>query len=343
VVLQGMQGMPGSARGTLLRMSNAALMQHILQPTGDHLSQEDRYRLWRSLARGIDEGWHLFHTAPPAQVMVVAQSLLTMVQQSHHFLSQETRPALYTATYNLLGASLFLQGYYEPARRAHEQAHIAALEGANPWAMAQSLNWQAIIAQVCRRFQEAMQLIEAALRLIGQRDDEPDIRLRAHLQADWAYNAANLPEQKRLQEQLEASARAIKPLPLDEEFDYLQWQQIAGSCALLGGKYSTAIQLLEPSLAQLPASWLVRRLLTLLPLAEAYARAGERDASLETGLRITALLGKVDARMFQFRFAEYYQVLHTTFPNDQRIRTFLAQTQRQMQLSAAATQGEASS
>jgi tetratricopeptide (TPR) repeat protein len=205
--------------------------------------------------------------------------------------------------------------------------------------MAQSLNWQAIIAQVCRHFQEAMQLIEAALRLIGQRNDEPDIRLRAHLQADWAYNAANLPEQKHLQKHLEASARAIKPLPLDEEFDSLQWQQIAGSCALLGGKYSAAIQLLEPSLAQLPASWVVRRLLTLLPLAEAYARAGERDASLETGSRITALLGTVDARMFQRRFAEYYQVLHTTFPHDQRIRTFLVQTQQQMQLSAVYTAG----
>jgi tetratricopeptide (TPR) repeat protein len=260
-----------------------------------------------------------------------------LIQQSHSFLSYETRPSLYAGTYNLLGASLLFQGRYEFAKRAHEQAHIAALEGADLWMMAQSLNWQAIIAQICGQFQEALQLIEAALRLIGSRDDEPSIRLRAHLLADWAFNAAHLPEHTRLQEQLEASAIAIKPLRLDEEFDYLQWQQVAGSCFLLRGKYVEAIHLLEQSLAQLPISWLVRHLLTLFPLAQAYARAGERDASLETGERITTILQKVDAKMFYMRFEEYAMVLHTTFPHDQHIRKFLAQTQQQLLLSPEAT------
>jgi tetratricopeptide (TPR) repeat protein len=178
---------------------------------------------------------------------------------------------------------------------------------------------------------------ETALRLLGQREDVPSIRLRAHLLADWAYNSANLPEHTRLQEQLEASAVLIKPLELNEEFDILQWQQVAGSCFLLRGKYTEAIHLLEQSLAHLPSSWLVRHLLTLFPLAESYARSGERDASLETGSRITALLGKVDARMFNLRFDEYYQTLHATFPHDQRIRTFISQTQQQFLLTPQVT------
>jgi transcriptional regulator with XRE-family HTH domain len=333
-VLPGLQGMPGEARKTLLHMTNSALLQTGLYPAGGHVSLGEQQHLADSLSKSIDEGWHLFHQAPAAQVMILAQTLLTLVQQSHHFVSHEARPMLYTSTYNLFGATLLFQGHYEAARRAHEKAQIAALEGANTWAMAQSLNWQAIVAQVCGHFQEAMQLIEAALRLLGQQDDEPGLRLRAHLLADWAYNAAHLPEETGVQEHLEASAQLIKPLQLDEEFDSLQWQQIAGSCFLLRGKYSKAISLLEQSLAHLPAPWMVRRLLTLFPLAEAYARAGERDASMEMGTRITPLLlAQADARMFSLRWGEYRHVLQATFPHDQRIRQFLAQTQQPMLLS----------
>jgi tetratricopeptide (TPR) repeat protein/transcriptional regulator with XRE-family HTH domain len=341
VTLQGVQGMSGPMRSTLLQMTSSALSQTIPQPVNDHLSQEERYRLWQSLGKSIDEGWHLFHKSPPAQVLVVAQTLLTLIQQSHGFLPSEGRPSLYAATYNLLGASLLFQGHYEAARRAHEKAQIAALEGADLWAMAQSLNWQAIISQIRGHFQDAILSIEAALRLLGQREDVPGVRLRAHLLADWAYKAANLPEHTRLQEQLEASANMIKPLELDEEFDILQWQQIAGSCFLLRGKYSEAIHLLEQSLSQLPDTWLIRHLLTLLPLAESYARAGERDASLEAGSRVAALLERVEAGMLNLRFCEYSQALHAAFPNDQRVHAFIIQTQRQLLLSPLAIPGAA--
>lgn len=328
VTLQGVQDMPGPARKMLLHMTSSALVQTITQSANEHLSQEERYRLWQALSKSIDEGWHLFHKAPPAQVLVVAQTLLTLVQQAHSFLPPDIRPSLYAATYNLLGASLLFQGHYDSARKAHEKAQIAALEGADLWTMAQSLNWQAIISQVCGHFQDAIFSIEAALRLLGQREDAPGVRLRAHLLADWAYNTANLPGRTKIQDRLETSAHLIEPLELDEEFDTLQWQQIAGSCFLLRGKYTEAIGLLEQSLAQLPASWLMRHLLTLFPLAEAYARAGERDASLEAGERITVLLEKVDASMFNLRFTEYYQTLRTVFPNDQRIHAFITQTQQ---------------
>jgi tetratricopeptide (TPR) repeat protein len=332
VTLQGVQGMAAPVRNTLLQMTGSALVQAMPQPISEHPSQEERHQLVAALGKSIDEGWHLFHKTSPAQVLVIAQTLLTFIQQAHSFLSPDVRPSLYASTYNLLGASLLFQGHYESARRAHERAQIAALEAADVWTMAQSLNWQAIASQICGRFQDALFSIEAALRLLGQREDIPSVRLRAHLLADWAYNAAHLPERTRLQEQLEASAELVRPLELDEEFDILQWQQIAGTCFLLRGKYSEAIQLLEQTVTQLPETWLVRHLLTLFPLAEAYARAGERDRSLETGTRITTYLGTVDARMFYLRFGEYYQTLCSTFPHDQRIHAFFAQT-RQLMLS----------
>jgi hypothetical protein len=97
-------------------MSSSALMQSIDQPTSEHLSQEERYRLWKSLERSIDSGWHLFHKAPPAQVLVVAQTLLTLVQRAHSFLSPDIRPSLYAGIYNLIGAALLFQGRYDAAR-----------------------------------------------------------------------------------------------------------------------------------------------------------------------------------------------------------------------------------
>ncbi len=333
VVLQGAQGIPSPMRSTLLNMNSSALVHTVHPPMNTHPSQEERQRFLSALNKSVAEGWHLFHKASPAQVLVVAQTLLALVQQAHAFLPADVRPSFYAAIYNLIGASLLFQGQYAAAQKAHEKAQIASLEGADIWSMAQSLNWQAIVAQVRGNYQEALQPIEAALRLLGQRDDEANVRLRAHLLADWAYNAAHLREWARTQEKLEASATLVKPLPLDEEFDFLQWQQVAGSCFTLQGKYSEAIRVLEQALTQLPSSWWIRHLLTLIPLAEAHARAGERDASLTTAEKIIMRLGETNASMFTLRFEEYYQVLCTTFPGDQRVRRFVAQAQRQLLLS----------
>jgi tetratricopeptide (TPR) repeat protein len=329
VMLQGVQQMPAPVRKWLLQCNGIALAHSIEPPTTEHLSQEERYRLWKALEKSIDSGWHLFHKAPPAQVLVVARTLLNLVQQMHGLLSPDVRPVLYAGIYNLLGAALLFQGQHDSARRTHEKAQIAALEGGDLWSMAQSLNWQAIGLQLAGRFQDALLTIEAALRVLGQREDVPGIRLQAHLLADWALNAAHLPGQLSFQEQLETSAMLSKPLELNEEFDILQWRQVAGSCLLLKGQYSEAIHLLGQSLAELPAGWLIRQLLTLFPLAESYARSGERDASLEIGKRIITLLGHIDAHMFHIRFTEYYQTLHMHFPRDQRISTFIAEARQQ--------------
>jgi tetratricopeptide (TPR) repeat protein len=332
VILQGVQRMPASVQHTLLQAGAGAMMNRMLPPTGEHLSLEERTRLCNALRKFVAEGWQLFHTAGPAYVLVVAQAQLYLLQQAQSLIYPDLRYSLYAALYNLIGAAHFFQGCYATAQHAHEKAHIAALEGADTWNMTQSLNWQAIDSNGCGYYAEAIQFIEAALRLLDGKNDEAYLRLRAHLLADWAYNASLLQEQGLAQQKLEASAAALGGLGPHEEFDLVRWHQMAGSCLLAHGKYSTAIDHLEQSLAQLPQQWLARRILTLVPLAEAYARQRERDASIATAEHAVSLLHALDSTMLSQRFMEYQRVLIESFPHDQHVRAFISSAQQPLML-----------
>ncbi|HEY7415080.1 MAG TPA: hypothetical protein VH593_07795, partial [Ktedonobacteraceae bacterium] len=208
--------------------------------------------------------------------------------------------------------------------RMYKKAHRAAAEGQDIWDMAQSLNWQAVTASARGLYTEAVRLIEAALRLIMNENDERFRRLRAHLLADKAYNAALLQEDMLVEESLEASATLLEHLGPNEEFDQAGWYQKTGSCMLSLGNYKKAIDYLQRSLTQLPEPWVVRRILALIPLAETYARKRERDASIATAEHIAAIINSVDSVMLSHRFLEYQQFLLETFPYDKRVLSFVA-------------------
>lgn len=317
VILYGFQGVPSLIQSKLLHLHGAAT------PTRKPTSIEDRQLLDNALHKSVDEGWRLYHTARPAQVLVTGQAQLYLVQQVDDLVSSDVRCDLYAGLYNLIGAGYFLQARYDAAQRMYKRAHRAAAEGQDNWDLAQNLNWQAIVASARGLYTEAIRLIDAALRVIANENDERFMRLKAHLHADKAYNAALLQEDMLVEEGLEASATLLDDLGPDEEFDQTSWYQKKGSCLLSLGNYKKAIDYLQQSLVQLPAPWITRRILTLIPLAEAYARKRERDASIATAEHIAAIIDSADSIMLNHRFLEYQQLLLEIFPYDKHVLSFV--------------------
>jgi len=319
IALRGIEGMP-----VVIRQGLTHSADHL---ASEQISSEERILLANTLRKSVAEGWQMFHTARPSQVLVVAQAQLSLVQQTHALLSTDLRYSLYAALYNLIGAAYFFQGHYNAAQRAYERSHIAALEGADIWNMAQSLNWQAIVSSACNQHVTAIEAIETALRLLVNEHSEQYVRLKAHLLADWAYNASLLKEHTRVKEKLEASSVFLAHLGPDEEFDEARWHQIAGSCMLKLDDYTSAIEHLEQALAQLPAQWIPRRILTLVPLAETYARQHDREASIAIAEHIAPLIRTIDSTMLKQRFEEYQQVLIHAFPHDRLVQAFIKRSQ----------------
>lgn len=286
----------------------------------------ERDLLVEELKASVSHVWQLFHTLPPAYVAVAARAQLTIVQQSRAMIPEDLCASLFAALYNLKGGTLFAQGQYAEAQRAHKKAYLMASEVADIWDMSQSLTWQAIVMTRYGSYNESIQCLEMALRLVGQRRDEQYLRLRAHLLADWAYNAALLDEQRMTYEKLDHSAKMLEGLGPNEEFDLAQWCQIAGNCALIRGDHRAAIAQFEASLRHIPASWQARRILSLLPLAEAYALYGERDRSLALADQAMALLQALHSTRLDERFVAFQRVLQQAFPTDQHVISYVGTT-----------------
>ncbi len=331
-VLPGVRGMPAGTRRGMYALAAAALTGDDLQVSGEHLSQEERAHLCNGLRQSVMESWRLYQSSPPAYVLVVARTQLALVQQASSLLPADLCSSFYAALYNLMGAALLHLGQYAAAQKTHQKAHIAALEAADIWNMAQSLNWQAICANNIGQYETAIQCIESALRLLGYAKGEDYVRLEAHLFADWAFNAALLQEQASVQEKLERSAALLEGLGPNDEFDLSRWHQTAGMCMLLSRNYPAAIAHLERSVAALSPQWLVRQMLALMPLAEAYARQRERDASLAVGEQIANTLRTMDSELLNQRFMELQQQMLKSFPQDKRVQAFVERARHQPML-----------
>lgn len=315
IVLQGMQEMPSEIRQCLLQSGIDSNIKHI--------SEEKKVQLTAALDKSIKHSWQIFHTSSPRHVTILGHALLQMVQQTHAFLQPDSRQGFYSTIYNLIGSGLYFQNEYEAARQAHTNAYRAALEGHDIWNQAQSLNWQAIISNAYGHHYEAIHYIQDALSLLKERNEAEYLRLRAHLLANWAYNASRLGELSSVAENLEVSGTFIEHLDQNEEFDFVRWHQMAGDCMLMNQQYSQAIYHLNRSLEQLPPEWLERRILTLIPLAKAYAHQRERDASIAIAHQAASAIDTVSSVMLQQRFAEYLHILQDTFPHDKQVNEFM--------------------
>lgn len=338
VVLQGVQMMSKITRRKVFQLGVAAALSGISVPSGRHISVEDRVKLHDALGKSIAAGWKLFHTAGNAQVLAVGQAQIYLIGQASSQLYPSVRPLLYSSTYNLIGAARHFQGRYDEAYQAHEQGYVAALEGMDMLSMAQSRTWQANGLREQQQYSEALETIEAALRLISRQSDTESIRLRAHLFASGAEMAAFLGETELVRKNLGASEELLERLPLvpTEEFDHASWHQYVGTCALILNQYDQAIRELQLAVDALPPHWLVRQSTALMPLAIAYARKRERDRCFELVEKAHRVIREMNAPSLNRQFVKYLkEEIQVAFPDDSHIGAFITEVQQQLTTASA--------
>jgi tetratricopeptide (TPR) repeat protein len=336
-ILKVVQNMPKMTRRRIMQLAATVLVLGDVPISSEkHLSAVERSQLHSLLGENIAKGWKLFHTAGSDEVLAVGNAQLYLLQQVSPELYPSIRPLLYSSVYNLIGAAKHFQGSYDEAYQAHERAYIGALEAADMLNMAQSRTWQANGLREQRRYSEALQVIDVALRLISQQSDTESIRLRAHLLAAGAESAAFLGKIELVQKNLDASEALLEQLPSAhvEEFDHASWHQYAGTCALILEQHDYAIEELQRAIDTLPPNWLVRHATALMPLAIAYARKRERERCLEVVEKTAQVIQVMHAPSLDQQFMGYLdREIQVAFPHDLSISTSTAQIRRQIMTS----------
>ena len=295
---------------------------------------EEQMLLCRSLGESIEASWKLFHITSIPEMFVVGEALLYLMQYNHASLYSPVRPLLYSAVYQLIGASLYFLGDFQKALQALEQSYITGLQGANVWHMAQSLSWQAYVWKDMGDYTQAFEATDEALRLISQRNDSECIRLRARLLALGAESAALMQDSTEVDNRLRASKGLLEQLPsLHEEFDHVSWLQQAGACALNLEDYLSAIRYLEQALDTLPSGWLLRYAATSIPLAKALTRTGKVEQAITIARKTLPILTSAHARLLTGQFLNYLNDdLLTMFPHDTQCEALVVEAQQRLML-----------
>jgi tetratricopeptide (TPR) repeat protein/transcriptional regulator with XRE-family HTH domain len=336
-VLQGVQAMSKLSRRHLLKLGAAAVVSSVTLPVASHVSIDEQISLCQAMGENIAAAWKLFHTASTEQVLAIGQAQLHLLQQSAHSLFPSVRPRFFSAVYRLIGATQQFQGQYMAALHAHEQAYLAALEGADSWQMAQSLSWQAYHWQARGCPAEAIQANDAALHLATAGRDLEALRLHARLLAESAALCAMLGRDQEMHRRLAASEALLEALPTPhEEFDRASWLQQAGCCALSLGKASEAVPYLERALESIPPQWTMRVLSAAIPLIQAYTRNQERDAAFALAQRTFPILQTLHApALAQHYLTVMQRDFLTAFPQDKPGRALVSEAGRQMRLTTS--------
>jgi transcriptional regulator with XRE-family HTH domain len=303
-------------------------------PTREQPSFEERAQLTKTLSEGIAAGWTLFHIASPVQVIAVSRSQLTLLHQVHADVFPTVLPMLYSAVYRLNGAALHFQGQYDDAHKAHQKAYIAALDDADAWNMAQSRSWQAYGLRALGHYADALQVADAAVRLVSHQSDTESIRLQARLLACGAENAALIGDVRGSESRLDASERLLGHFPAPhEEFDHASWLQQAGMCALHLQQHNVAAEQLQLALNELPAHWALRYVSTAVPLAKAYARISELDKALRIVETTIPIVRSIQAPTLTQEFQSFLEIeLPKSFPDNERCRTITTEARQKLAL-----------
>ena len=319
------------ARRQLLELGIASCITRLAQLDSKHISAVEREELGRALGQSIADGWKLFHTAPNAEVLATGQFQLSLLHQAHALIHPSALPYFYAGIYGLIGIALHFQRRDEEALRAYHHGYIAARAINDPWYIAQSLICQSDSYYALGQYNMAIQVIEEALKTISVTTDEAIVRTKAHLLTCWADNAAMLQENKIAQEKLDAAEVLLDPNIFNEEFDYAAWLVIAGKIATSTGKFTVAKDYYEKAFVNLPEQWLLRRTMTAIGLAHAYANIEEREQTLSLAKDLAVRVQTNNAELITTWFTQYLQQgLLKVFSTDKEIESFVAETVQQL-------------
>lgn len=262
----------------------------------------------------------------------MGQVQLSLLRHVDSLFPASEQALFYSPVYRLIGGALHLQGCYDEALDAHRKAYLIALEAMDVWNMAQSRIWQASGLKEQGQYAEALQTIEAAVRLTSMQNDLDSIRTTAHLLASGAEIAALMGDEREVQSKLSASEQWLEHLPgQHEEFDRAGWYEIAGVCSLHLKQYDIAVKQLKRAIEILPPQSVLRHVTAFMPLVMAYANIGERNMSFSTAEQVLPLLRVIDAPDLNRQFVRYTAyALSSAFPHDTSTNTFLADMQRQL-------------
>lgn len=330
IILKVVQKMPKITRRRLMQLAAAAIVVGDIPILSEKfVSAEGKTELCGTLGESIAASWKLFHTAGNAQVLLVGQALLCLVEQNHSVLPHRDRARFYSSVYNLIGTVLQHQGRGEEALEKHTSAYIAALQAGDPEYVVQSLLCQANAHQALEEHSKAIETLEEALRLIGS-TGESHLRSRAHLLGCWADNAMATGAYTIAEEKLAESAIYLDQICPNEEFDRASWLQLAGKYAFLTKDYATATERFDEALAVLPPDWVVRQILVLFPMMATYAHRQEREACFATVNKVVPALHVLNAPSMNETFTTSVCGLLEAFPNDSQVHTFVDSTLHQL-------------
>ena len=316
----------------LFEIGALALVSRIPIPTGKHISAEERTELHNALSECIGDGWKLFVTASMPQVLAAGQAQLQLLHQAYAELYPSVRPLFYSPVYRLIGAAFFFQSRYGEALQAHNQAYLTALEAGDSWNMAESLSWQAGVFKACGRYEESIQMTEAALRLLHGSNEAYVAASQARLLAHWAESAALLGERSVMEEKLSASSELLTQFDGNDEFDAAIWQLYRGTCALYIGDYTNAEQYFEHALRELKPNLLHQRASATLLQAQAHLKMGDLKKALSVVRIAIPVVVAATSPLLDRGLVDLIEKFMLALPKDANVKNLVDEVQQHSRL-----------
>ncbi|MBO0795749.1 MAG: hypothetical protein J2P36_33070, partial [Ktedonobacteraceae bacterium] len=289
-----------------------------------HVTEEERLQLGQAFTHGIEGGQLLLRQLRTSQCLAVSQSLLTFLEQTHTCFLDRERAFLFTALFNLIGMAFLHQKAHQKAFKALHSGYLSALGAGDAIGIVSNLLCQANAHYDLGHYQRGIEIIQQALRTLDAAEGSTVLIMKAHLFGVWADCAMTAGKFEEAYQQLNAIESLLEEIPSNEEFDVINWYQLAGKCAGLMGDFATSERLCRQGLQQLPQPWNVRHLILLMPLFATSVSMRDLEASLALLEQLTLIIPQLDAPFLRQPLTQVAQGMLMAFPQEQSVKTRVA-------------------